>query len=144
MTLEKDQKHFFDSVLITEIKEYGIIFRLYKNRIFHVIIPPNRKVGIENIETGYRILDENGGGKYYNIYQFNYLSDVEPEVREWAASQIGNHYTFCDAIVIKNWGQKIMTDFYLKFNKPKMPTKIFYSVEKAYDWIKEFRKVNTK
>jgi len=139
MTDEKVHKFNFNSELIAERIEHGVTFRLFKNRIFYVSIPKNMKIGTEIIENGYQFLDANGGGKFYNIYEFGSFSDVEPEVREWAADSNGNHYTFCDALVIGNLAHKIIADFYLKFNKPKMPTKIFYSVEKAYDWIKEFQ-----
>ena len=140
MTNEKVSLHNFDSQLIAERIEHGVYFRLYKNRLFHVAIPKDMKIGKSVIESGYQFLDENGGGKFYNIYEFDSFSDVEPEVREWAADTNGNLYTFCDAIVIRNLAQKIIADFYLKVNKPKMPTKIFYSVDKAYEWIKEIQK----
>jgi hypothetical protein len=60
---------------------------------------------------------------------------MDSEVRNWAAETSGNHYTIVDAIVISNIAQKIIANFYLSFNKPKMPTKIFTSNEKALEWI---------
>lgn len=143
MINEKDLQYNFESKMIAERIEHDVTFRLYKNRVFYVSIPKDMKIGKAVIESGYKFLNDNGGGKYYNIYQFDSFSDVEPEVREWAADSNGNHYTYCDAIVIRNLAQKIMADFYLKFNKPKMPTKIFYSVEKAYDWVKEIMSQNS-
>jgi len=139
MILKKDNTHFFDASLIAEENNDGVIFRLYDNRIFHVIIPPDTKIGKEITQIGYDFLDKYGGGRFYNIYQFGSFSDVDPEVREWAADTSGNNYTYCDAIVIRNWAQKIVTDFYLKFNRPKMPTRIFYSLEKAVEWIKSIQ-----
>ncbi len=136
MILKKDNTDFFDAALIAEQNNDGVIFRLYDNRIFHVIVPPDTRIGKEITQIGYAFLDKHGGGRFYNIYQFGSFSDVDPEVREWAADTSGNHYTYCDAIVIRNWAQKIVTDFYLKFNRPKMPTRIFYSLEKAVEWIK--------
>ena len=82
-------------------------------------------------------LDENGGGKFYNIYQFQSFSDVETETRKWAADPAGNKYTHTDAIVIGNLGQKIITDFYIRFDKPIVPTKIFFSLEKAIEWTEK-------
>lgn len=137
MTDEKDSLYNFESDLIAEQVEHGVTFRLYKNRIFHVSIPKDMKIGKSVIDSGYRFLDDNGAGRFYNIYEFDSFADVEPEVREWAADTSGNHYTHCDAIVIRNLAQKILADFYIKINKPQMPTKIFYSVEKAVEWIKE-------
>lgn len=136
MTNEKDSMYNFDSQLVAERIEHEVTFRLYENRIFHASIPKDLKIGKSVIESGYRFLDDHGGGRFYNLYEFDSFSDVEPEVQEWAADTSGNHYTYCDAIVIRNLAQKIMGDFYIKFNRPKMPTKIFYSVEKALEWIK--------
>lgn len=139
MIHEKEIMYNFDSKLIAEHIEENICFRIFENRIFHVSIPKNMKIGKEIIDIGYDFLNKNGGGRFYNVYEFDSFADVEPEVREWAADSSGNHYTYCDAIVIRNLAQKIIADFYIKFNKPKMPTKIFYSVNKAYEWIKEIQ-----
>ena len=134
MTTEKLNTNVFKAKLIAEKVEYGVTFHMYSNRIFHVNIPRFHKIGRNIIDAGYAFLDENGGGEYYNIYQFNSFSDVEPEIREWAADSSGKSYTFTDAIVIGSLSQKIISDFYLKFNKPIKPTKIFYSMEKAIEW----------
>ena len=137
MTNEKEIMYNFDSKLIAEHIEQNVTFRIFENRIFHVSIPKDIKIGKEIIDIGYDFLNKNGGGRFYNVYEFDSFADVEPDVREWAADSSGNLYTYCDAIVIRNLAQKIIADFYIKFNKPKMPTKIFYSVNKAHEWIKE-------
>jgi hypothetical protein len=142
MTLNKEDMNIFNAPMIAEKVVNGVQFRLFGNRIFHVLLPKLKKIDRKTIEAGYEFLDENGGGKFYNVYQFGSFSDIEPEVREWAADHDGNHYTYSDAIVIESLSQKIITDFYLKFNRPKMPTKIFYSLEKAIDWTNTQMKEN--
>jgi hypothetical protein len=142
---EKGSAYNFDSLhgclsrseLIAERIEYEVTFRLYSNRLFHVSIPKDMKIGKSVIDSSYQFLEDNGGGKFFNLHEFDSFSDVEPEVRDWAADSSGNLHTFCDAIIIRNLGQKNLADFYLKVNKPKMPTKIFYSVDKALEWIKK-------
>ena len=122
-------------------RKFGeITFRLFSNDIFYVQIPRYQKIGKDIIEAAYEFLDDNGGGKYYNVYHFDSFSDVDPETREWAADESGNNYTISDAIVIGSLSQKIMTDFYLKFNKPVKPTKVFYSLEKAVAWTLALKK----
>lgn len=137
MTAEKENTDIFKAELVAEMLAHGVTFRIYSNRIFHVSIPRMHKIGQDVIDSGYAFLEENGGGMFYNIYQFNSFSDVEPEIRAWAADSTGNHYTLSDAIVIGSLSQKIITDFYLKFNRPIKPTKIFYSLEKAIEWTDE-------
>ncbi|MBL1280793.1 MAG: hypothetical protein COA33_010990 [Fluviicola sp.] len=92
---------------------------------------------METINAGYKFLDANGGGKFYNIFQFKSFASIEPELREWASESSGNHYTHSDALLIKSLPQKIIADFYMKVDKPNKPTKIFYSLEKAVKWTLE-------
>lgn len=131
-----------DSRLISE-KDIGTtIFRLYENRVYHVIIKKGEKVTMDVVKEGYAFLDENGGGLFYNIYEFHSFADADPEVRDWAASPNNNSYTHLDAIVFNSFSQKILADFYIRFNKPVKPTKIFKTVEQAYSWINELMKDN--
>lgn len=134
MTTEKENVNVFKAKLIAETVRYGVRFRIYSNRIFHVTVPKFHKINHDAVNAGYSFLNENGGGRFYNIYEFHSFSDVEPEIREWAADSNGNHNTHTDAIVIGSPSQKIMTDFYLRFNRPVKPTKIFYSLTKAVEW----------
>ena len=113
MTSEKEHIELFQAELVAEKTVGNVIFRLFANRIFHVFVPPLEKINMATIQEGYKFLDENGGGEFYNIFQFSSFSDVDPEVREWAADPDGNNYTISDAIVIDNLSQKIITDFYL-------------------------------
>lgn len=129
-----------DLKLIDEVDIGSILYRLYEDRIFHAIVKEGEKVTMEMVQKGYDFLDKNGGGVFYNIYEFRSFADIEPEVRNWSAQKSGNLYTHIDAIVINNFAQKILTDFYLKFNKPIKPTKIFFSVEKALEWVLLFIK----
>ena len=137
MSATNDNAKLFDSRLIAELIKNGVVYRLYENKIYHVVIPSYNEVGMELIENGYEFLNTNGGGRFYNIFQFSSFSDIKPEIREWAADTSGNNYTYTDAIVIDSLPQKIMADFYLKVNRPKKPTKIFYSIENAAKWTLE-------
>lgn len=121
--------------IIAEIEHESCVFRLYEKRVYHVIIKKNVKVNMDFVNRGYAFLDEHGGGEFYNIYEFTSFSDVEPEVREWAASPSNNSYTKIDAILINSLPQKILADFYIRINKPIKPTKVFTSMDKAIEWV---------
>lgn len=124
----------FGAPLISQRENEDVVFSLYANRIFHVTIKKGKKVNMMIVSQGYEFLDDNGGGQYYNIFQFESFSDVDPEVRDWAADHTGNIYTISDALVISNFAQKILADFYMKFNKPSKPTKIFRDLKDAIEW----------
>ena len=134
MPTEKTYKKI-NAILLAENENESIIYRLYENNIFHVIVKEGEKVNMEMVNEGYAFLENYGTGKFYNIYEFKSFADVDPDVREWSSSDLEAKYSVIDAIVINNIAQKILADFYLKFNKPKQPTKIFTSIDKAVEWI---------
>ena len=133
ITEEEDLKNF-QSEMLAFLEKDGIQYRLFKNLIYHVIVPESYDVDMKMVEVGYQFLNENGGGKFFNIFQFSSFANIKPEMREWAADESGNNNTYTDAILIKSLPQKIIADFYLKINRPKKPTKIFYTLEKALEW----------
>ena len=134
MTTEKENTDIFNADLLVEKIINDVVFRIYSNRIFYVKFPEFKSVGPDIIQQGYTFLDENGGGLFYNIFHFDSFIDVDPEVRKWAADPKGNTYTLSDAIVIGSASQKMITDYYLRFDKPIKPTAIFDSLEKAINW----------
>lgn len=44
------------------------------------------------------------------------------------------------AVVVQNLAYKLITDFYLKVQKPKRPFAVFTSKEKAIEWCRQFVK----
>lgn len=126
---------YFNYNLIDELDIGSVIYRIYGNRIFHAIIKKGEKITMEMALKGVDFLEKNGGGAFYNIYEFSVFSEMEPELREWASQPNEMGYTYVDAIVISNLAQKLIANFYLKFNKPPRPTKIFNDSKKAVEWI---------
>ena len=94
---------------------------------------------MEVVAGWFSVVDGSVGGLFYGVFAFLSFSDVAPVVREWSASSTNNSYTILDAIVITSLPQKILADFYIRFNNPVKPTKVFMSMDKAYDWIESFR-----
>lgn len=59
----------------------------------------------------------------------------DPGAREFSSSDEGLQYTIGDAMVITSLAHKILVSLYLKFNKPKKPSKAFDSEEAAMAWL---------
>ncbi len=55
--------------------------------------------------------------------------------REFSASDEGLQFTIADALIVNNLAHKILVSFYLKFNKPKKPSKAFENEEDAIKWL---------
>lgn len=61
----------------------------------------------------------------------------ENEVLDFIKNE-GNKYAKADAFVITSLPQKIIGNFFLKFHKPEVPTKLFVEEEKAIKWLYQF------
>ena len=60
---------------------------------------------------------------------------VAPEIREYLSSVERLAYVYADALVVRSFPHRLITDFYLKFHRPKVPTKIFATEEAARAWL---------
>ncbi|MGE0560760.1 MAG: hypothetical protein AB7O47_03005 [Flavobacteriales bacterium] len=66
--------------------------------------------------------------------------NVTKEAREFSASVDGLKYSSAEAYVFNSLPHRIIGNFYLKFNKPSVPTKFFNTKEEAEVWLKTFLK----
>lgn len=64
------------------------------------------------------------------------------EARDYAASNIPEG-RLAEAILIKSLSVRLMGQFYLNFNKPAIPTKMFEHESEALAWLEEYL-VNAK
>lgn len=63
------------------------------------------------------------------------FAQFDRDSSDFSASEEGQRYTIADALVVKSLSQKILANFYLKFNKPAKPTRIFTNEEEAITWL---------
>ncbi len=67
-------------------------------------------------------------------------SNATKEARDYMASDIGTSNSIAEAFVFTSLAHKIIGNFYLKFNKPKVPTQFFKTREEAIVWLLTFVK----
>ncbi len=68
----------------------------------------------------------------------NFYITMDKDVREFWASEVLENYISCEAFVVQNVSMKMITKFYILFNKPKRPSQIFTAEKNALTWLKEF------
>ena len=66
-------------------------------------------------------------------------SSADHSARIHSAKKESNRFTACDALVIKSFAQRLIADFYIRVNKPVVPTKVFRSVEDAILWANKYK-----
>ncbi|MBS1635277.1 MAG: hypothetical protein JST26_05095 [Bacteroidetes bacterium] len=63
-------------------------------------------------------------------------TNFDAEARDESSSPNGLRFTIADAFVARNLAQKLMVNFYLRFNKPAKPSKAFASEDEAIAWLR--------
>lgn len=61
------------------------------------------------------------------------------DARDFSASKEGLRFSMAEALVVKNLAQKLVVNFYLKFNKPSVPSRAFNTEEEAIKWLLSFK-----
>lgn len=64
------------------------------------------------------------------------FSSADTEVMKYLSRGKGTLFTLADSFVIHSLAQKILANFYLKINKPVLPTRFFNKADEAEAWLK--------
>lgn len=65
---------------------------------------------------------------------------ITREARDNATSLEDKSPCIASAVVVNNLAYKLIANFYLQFNKPKRPYKVFTTIADAELWLKQFIK----
>ncbi|NEN21926.1 hypothetical protein G3O08_00215 [Cryomorpha ignava] len=63
---------------------------------------------------------------------------LSPEARELASSEDITHQILADAIVTEHYSHQMSSNFFVRYNQPYRPTKLFKTIEEAKDWLKSY------
>lgn len=77
------------------------------------------------------------GQKFLNLIIVGDNTLPDNEARTVSCSEAGSIYKIADAFVINSLAQALVANFYMKFNKPFVPTRFFKHKEDAIIWLKE-------
>jgi hypothetical protein len=66
-------------------------------------------------------------------------ANADDETRKFLASEQASHNRIALAFVLQSMGQKIVGNFFLKINKPKVPTRFFNTQEEAETWLLQMK-----
>ncbi len=126
---------------MTSINSEKTIVSLIENNIIHIHLKSNQEIALNDAQEILESMGIVGGGKKYPVFiDAGEFVSVDDDVRSFSASKVGNIYTVADAIAIDNVAQKLLANFYLKNDHPKVPTKIFSNKHDALAWLREFKK----
>ncbi len=77
--------------------------------------------------------------KYPLLLLVGDFATATKEAREFSASKAGLKYSKVEAYVFNSLPHRILANFYVKINKPPVPTKFFKTKQEAVAWLLKFR-----
>jgi len=110
-----------------------------EDNIIHIHIKLDMELGVEHIDEIYDArMQLSGRVKHPVLFTSTKFVVPSNEVREYLSTKKRNDYVSAEAIVIRSLPQRLITNFYIKFNKPTRPTKMFTDKNKAIEWLSKF------
>ncbi len=79
----------------------------------------------------------NKGVPYAVMVDTNVNFQTTDEARSLGASKEYDGHRIAVALVTRNIASKMLGNFFIRFNKPSTPTKLFTNFEDAMDWLKK-------
>lgn len=123
--------------LITKKSETdAAVIHLGDDGIMRVIIKHKTEVNKEAFEELFAVFNELSEGKAYAyIYSAEDTSvTVSEDGRRFAKEQEFSFPKVCNAVIVTNLAHKLLANFYLRFNKPSYPFRVFSKTEDAEKW----------
>src|SRR5688572_7854267 len=124
------------SVRIVDKIEWGnFMVGLRDDGIMQVNVGAEKEVTVDNVKEVIAAIGKLGKEKKYPIFVMagEYTLPTE-EARLFIASP-GNPYALAEAYMTHSLPQKLVGNFYLQFNKPARPTRMFTREEDALEWL---------
>ncbi len=65
-------------------------------------------------------------------------TSVSTQASKWGATEEATRFSLAEGFVLQSSTQKLLANFYLRFDKPAVPTRFFNSKEEAERWLMDF------
>ena len=110
-----------------------------EDNIIRVFYTQNANITLENLQEAVAIYRELNDGKPCPVLtDIRHIKSITREAREYGAKpEISKMYT-ANATIVGSLVSRTIINFFLKFNKPLIPTKLFTDENEALAWLKGF------
>lgn len=79
------------------------------------------------------------GEKYFAVIDTSNNIDSSKDAREYYANNELNKFRYADAFIVSSLPLRMVINFFIRVNKPSIPTKMFNTKESAFLWINELK-----
>lgn len=108
----------------------------------HILIGRYKKDLKINLDVAQQIvhsrLSFTRGRKLASMIISEGVISMDKPAREFLASNEGVQGLLASAIIVDSVFSSFLGNFFLKVNKTKIPTKIFFDISKAQEWLQQF------
>lgn len=113
------------------------------NSIFKLMPFEGVELDIEDVQKMRSVyLELSKGEKFAVLLDAKYVFTTTEEARKLLASKEYTDKRFAAAFVTSSLANKIFGNFFIKFNKPASPTKLFTEESSALEWLEEQARKN--
>lgn len=86
------------------------------------------------------ILELTRGDRFLLFIDKRNLKDVSPEASSYYASKEVTKHIIANGILVSSLATRLIANFFIRFNKPASPVKLFTSEKDASQWLLQFKK----
>jgi hypothetical protein len=122
-----------------EIVTPTVRMRILSCGIVHYTYLPNSEVDVKDHQINHEALIELVGKerKHPLLIDADAFINITPEARKFVRTLESTVPISARAMIISSLGQRILVSFYIKIQKPIVPTKIFDNYEEGIQWLQE-------
>jgi hypothetical protein len=114
---------------------------LRSDGLMQLDVNPGVQATLSQIKEAIEAIGKAGGGKSYPLLVLaGKDASVDTESMEFMSKENADPYSIAEAYLVSSISQKLLGNFYLSFNKPFKPTRIFTSLPEAVKWLHMFKK----
>lgn len=121
------------------IKSANAKFWIDQQGIGHTNYNKDTSLTFDDAVNEVRIMKEMSGDKKIPVLvDINNVKSIPRESRVYYAGENAGKVYMAVALLIGSQTSRILGNFFLGLNKPKMPVKLFTSEEEALKWLEDF------
>lgn len=125
--------------VISSVRTSKSTIHLLSNGVVIVEVDDNVMVELNDIKEIVRMQGELTDQKKHPVVTVpSEFTTISKEARHYMSGKEAAKYTSADAFIIRALAHKILADFYMRFQNPVVPTKIFRTREEAVEWAANF------
>jgi len=117
--------------------ETSIAFLEIRDEVLFVVFKEGVEIQLENIDEiikARKVLQQ--GKKVLVLTDIRNVWHASKAAKARAGNEEFLKLSYATAILVGSLPTRLLANFYIKFNKPKVSTKMFTSKEKALTWLK--------